>query len=75
MIRRAVIYSGTVLAMAVLALLAFWHWGQVLNVYEHILDNADWIASSIVVLFALALLVCRWWRGLCLESGGNLRMA
>ncbi len=69
MIRRAVIYSATVLAIAGFALLAIWCWDQVLCVYGYIRERGDWIGSVVVVLFALALLLCRWWRALKQRKG------
>jgi len=61
MIPKALAYSAIVVAITVIGLLAIWGYDLILECYRTILEAGDWIATVVIVLSALALLVCRWW--------------
>ena len=60
MIRRAIICSVVVLSVAGGLLLAIWNWDQVLWAFEYIQNKSYWVYSLVVILAALAMLVCSW---------------
>lgn len=60
MIGRAIICSAVVLLISGVALWSIWCWELVLSALEYIWNKGDWVKSLIVILVALAFLVCCW---------------